>query len=45
MAYTKAPQVVIIGHSMGVTLGRKIIKGGNVTDHLKGNYNLGPSIH
>lgn len=30
---------------MGVTLGRKIIKGGSVIDHLAGNYTLGPSIH
>jgi triacylglycerol esterase/lipase EstA (alpha/beta hydrolase family) len=28
LAYTGATQVNIIGHSMGVTLGRKIIKGG-----------------
>lgn len=31
--YTKASQVIVIGHSMGVTLGRKIIKGGIATDH------------
>lgn len=45
LAYTKAPQVVIIGHSMGVTLGRKIIKGGNTLDHVQGNYSLGASLH
>ena len=32
--YTGTSQVNIIGHSMGVTLGRKAIKGGNATDHL-----------
>jgi triacylglycerol lipase len=29
---------------MGVTIGRKAIKGGNATDHVDGNYNLGPSL-
>lgn len=29
---------------MGVTLGRKIIKGGNAIDHVVGNYSVGPSI-
>lgn len=28
--YTKAPKVSFITHSMGVTLGRKIIKGGQI---------------
>jgi triacylglycerol esterase/lipase EstA (alpha/beta hydrolase family) len=32
LAYTKAPKVIIIGHSMGVTIGRKIIKGGKAED-------------
>ncbi len=44
MAYTKATEVNIIGHSMGVSIGRKIIKGGNATDHIDGTYNLGPSL-
>ena len=29
---------------MGVTLGRKIIKGGDAIDHVQGKYSLGPSI-
>lgn len=29
---------------MGVTLGRKIVKGGQVTDHIAGNYTIGPSL-
>jgi triacylglycerol lipase len=45
IAYTNATKVVVIGHSMGVTLGRKIIKGGQVTDHVEGNYTIGPSLH
>jgi triacylglycerol lipase len=28
LAYTKAPQIDIIGHSMGVTIGRRICQGG-----------------
>jgi triacylglycerol lipase len=42
--YTGAPKVNIIGHSMGVTLGRKVIKGGIATDHSVGNYDVGPSL-
>ena len=39
LKYTKAKKIDIIAHSMGVTLGRKIIKGGTGTD---GNpYDLG----
>lgn len=30
---------------MGVTLGRKVIKGGNTIDHIQGNYSLGASLH
>lgn len=30
---------------MGVTLGRKIIKGGSAVDHIDGNYSLGVSLH
>lgn len=33
IAYTGAPQVNIISHSMGVTLARKVIKGGSAQDH------------
>lgn len=42
--YTGAAKVNIIGHSMGVTIGRKIIKGGTATDHTSGTYNLGASL-
>lgn len=38
LAYTGAPRVNIIGHSMGVSLGRKVIKGGPALDHSAGNY-------
>lgn len=44
IAYTGAQKVNIIGHSMGVTLGRKVIKGGNAIDHSAGNYDVGPSL-
>jgi triacylglycerol lipase len=39
--YTKAKQIIVIGHSMGVTLARKIIKGGKATDHIEGEYDVG----
>lgn len=42
--YTGAPKVNIIGHSMGVTIGRKVVKGGIATDHSSGNYEVGPSL-
>jgi hypothetical protein len=45
LAYTKAPQVNIIGHSMGVTIGRKVIKGGQAVDHTDGTYQVGASLH
>jgi hypothetical protein len=40
--YTGAAQVDIISHSMGVTLGRKVVQGGTGNDN--GPYNLGPSL-
>lgn len=43
LAYTKAGKVDIIGHSMGVTLGRGIIKGGTIPID-SGSLYLGPSI-
>jgi triacylglycerol lipase len=44
-AYTGASKVDIVGHSMGVTLARKAIKGGTASDLLAGgNYNLGSPI-
>uniref|UniRef100_A0A914UKQ4 Lipase n=1 Tax=Plectus sambesii TaxID=2011161 RepID=A0A914UKQ4_9BILA len=43
LAYTKAPKVDIISHSMGVTLGRKVVKGGSI--HAKdGTCNIGSSL-
>jgi triacylglycerol lipase len=45
-AYTGATKVDIVGHSMGVTLARKAIKGGASNDLLAGgNYNLGSPIN
>jgi triacylglycerol esterase/lipase EstA (alpha/beta hydrolase family) len=32
LAYTNASQVNVIGHSMGVSIGRKVIKGGSAED-------------
>ncbi len=44
-AYTGADKVDIIGHSMGVTVARKAIKGGSATDALAGgSYNVGSSL-
>lgn len=42
--YTKAPYVNIISHSMGVTLARKIIQGGEAQDQKEGSYIVGPSL-
>ncbi|MEN0064181.1 MAG: lipase, partial [Myxococcota bacterium] len=43
--YTGAAKVDIIGHSMGVTLMRKVIQGGTATDALGGgSYTLGGSL-
>lgn len=44
LKYTGAAQVNIIGHSMGVTIGRKIIKGGTAQDHSAGSYDVGASL-
>lgn len=41
--YTGAEKVDVIGHSMGVTLGRRVIKGGKVSG-LFSSYDLGPSL-
>jgi hypothetical protein len=44
-AYTGATKVDIVTHSMGETLGRKIIKGGPGNDSLAGGaYNLGSAL-
>lgn len=42
--YTGAKKVNIIGHSMGVTIGRQVIKGGTAIDHAAGTYNVGDSL-
>lgn len=39
--YTGASQVSIVAHSMGVTIGRKIIKGGKAQDRTEGTYEIG----
>uniref|UniRef100_A0A914CZN3 Lipase n=1 Tax=Acrobeloides nanus TaxID=290746 RepID=A0A914CZN3_9BILA len=41
LAYTNATKIDIIAHSMGVTLGRKLVQGGLVTG---GNCDLGKSL-
>jgi len=38
LAYTKASQVTLIGHSMGVTLGRRVAQGGTAQDDKAGTY-------
>jgi len=43
LKYTGANKVDIISHSMGVTLARKVIKGGTATDNGR-TYDLGPSL-
>ncbi|GMT10425.1 hypothetical protein PFISCL1PPCAC_1722, partial [Pristionchus fissidentatus] len=42
-SYTQSEKVHLIGHSMGVTLGRKIILGGKITAK-DGNCDLGPPL-
>ena len=45
LAYTGATKVDIIGHSMGVTLARKAVKGGSANDSLAGGaYSVGASL-
>lgn len=43
-AYTGASKVDVVGHSMGVTLARKAIKGGSAYDQAVGNYNVGSRL-
>lgn len=44
-AYTGADKVDIIGHSLGVTIARKAIKGGYARDLLAGGrYHIGPAL-
>ena len=43
--YTGATKVDIVTHSMGVTMMRKVIKGGAASDALDGgSYNLGSAL-
>jgi len=44
LAYTGAKKVHIISHGLGVTLARKVIKGGSGQDHHAGYYDLGVSL-
>ena len=45
IAYTGAKEINIIGHSMGVTIGRAVIQGGIYTDYSTGEtYNIGSSL-
>ena len=45
LKYTGKQKVNIIGHSMGVTLARKVVKGGAAYDGLAGGaYDVGPSL-
>lgn len=41
--YTNATKINVIGHSMGVTLGRRVIKGGTVKSTMF-PFDLGPSL-
>jgi len=43
IAYTGTEKIDIISHSMGVTLGRRVIKGGKV-NAAANPFNLGPSL-
>ena len=43
LAYTGAEKINVISHSMGVTLGRRVIKGGRVNGASM-PFNLGPSL-
>ena len=42
--YTGSEKVSIITHSMGVTLGRAVIKGGTFPDYYGSTFYLGDSI-
>jgi len=44
LAYTNAKQVNVVAHGMGVTLARKVLKGGQGNDHVTGYFDLGPSL-
>jgi len=44
LTYTKAEKINVVTHSMGVTLSRKVIKGGKGYDSFAGEYDLGESL-
>jgi hypothetical protein len=44
LGYTKAAQIDVIGHSMGVTIGRRVVMGGTAEDSKDGSYNVGTSL-
>jgi triacylglycerol lipase len=44
LAYTKASQINVIGHSMGVTIGRRVVQGGETVDQKEGTYSVGASL-
>jgi hypothetical protein len=44
LGYTKAAQIDVIGHSMGVTIGRRVCMGGTTEDSKEGSYNVGTSL-
>ena len=43
LAYTKADKIDVVTHSMGVTLTRRVIKGGKITNAFE-NYDVGDSL-
>jgi triacylglycerol esterase/lipase EstA (alpha/beta hydrolase family) len=44
LKYTGAEKINIVGHSMGVTLGRGVIKGGQINNGADYPFDLGPSL-
>lgn len=44
LAYTKASKVIVIGHSMGVTLARAAIIGGTYSESLFSKFTVGDPI-
>jgi len=44
LAYTKAKKVIIMGHSMGVSIARRVINGGETIDHQAGTYSVGDAL-
>ena len=44
LAYTQAPHVNIVSHSMGVTLIRKAVHGGIAEDSKEGKYDVDVSL-